>query len=143
MRLVDAITGRVSCIKQTDHQKINFETSPSGEKNVYRKRGTAAPQIGLPQSLPKRLHFVMDVSGSMYRFNGVDKRLERLLETTVTATQFCLTELCGNYAAPCYIRSSSWSRWLIFRTSTLTQSWAIQATVRHLHHLFERAHTPM
>ena len=29
---------------------------------------------------PKRLKLVIDVSGSMYRFNGVDGRLERELE---------------------------------------------------------------
>lgn len=54
-----------------------------GEKLVYRKRGTATPELGSPQRLPKRLHFVMDVSGSMYRFNGSDQRLSRLLESTL------------------------------------------------------------
>jgi hypothetical protein len=48
--------------------------------SVYRRRGIAPPQAGTPQRLPKRLHFVLDVSGSMYRFNGSDQRLERLLE---------------------------------------------------------------
>ena len=31
---------------------------------------------------PRRLTFVMDVSGSMYRFNGHDGRLNKMLETT-------------------------------------------------------------
>jgi len=31
----------------------------------------------------KKVRFVMDISGSMYRFNGMDLRLERLLQTTV------------------------------------------------------------
>ena len=38
------------------------------------------PQLGSPQQKPKRLRLVVDVSGSMYRFNGVDGRLERSME---------------------------------------------------------------
>lgn len=32
------------------------------------------------QQLPKQLRLVLDVSGSMYRFNGLDGRLERVME---------------------------------------------------------------
>lgn len=38
------------------------------------------PQLGSLQQKPKRLRLVVDVSGSMYRFNGVDGRLERSME---------------------------------------------------------------
>jgi hypothetical protein len=41
---------------------------------------------GLPSSshdLTSRLQFVMDVSGSMYRFNSQDRRLERMLEAAL------------------------------------------------------------
>lgn len=37
-------------------------------------------QPGAPQQKPKRLRLLADVSGSMYRFNGVDGRLERSME---------------------------------------------------------------
>lgn len=37
-------------------------------------------KLGSPQQKPKRLRLVVDVSGSMYRFNGVDGRLERSME---------------------------------------------------------------
>lgn len=37
-------------------------------------------QLGSPQQKPKRLRVLADVSGSMYRFNGVDGRLERSME---------------------------------------------------------------
>lgn len=37
-------------------------------------------QLGSPQQKPKRLRLLADVSGSMYRFNGVDSRLERSME---------------------------------------------------------------
>lgn len=37
-------------------------------------------QPGTPQQKPKRLRVLADVSGSMYRFNGVDGRLERSME---------------------------------------------------------------
>ena len=35
------------------------------------------------QEKPKRLRLIVDVSGSMYRFNGHDARLERMLESTI------------------------------------------------------------
>lgn len=37
-------------------------------------------KLGTPQRLPKRLRFVVDVSGSMYRFNSLDGRLGRVME---------------------------------------------------------------
>ena len=57
----------------------------AGERHVYRKRGIKQPDIGAPQRLPKRVRFVFDISGSMYRFNGEDSRLDRTLEA---ATMF-------------------------------------------------------
>lgn len=57
--------------------------SITGEKNVYKKRGEAPPELGAPQEKPKRLLFCMDISGSMYRFNGQDQRLERLMMSTL------------------------------------------------------------
>nr|XP_027784510.1 von Willebrand factor A domain-containing protein 8 [Marmota flaviventris] len=52
----------------------------TGEKTIYKRRGELEPQLGSPQEKPKRLRLVVDVSGSMYRFNGVDGRLERSME---------------------------------------------------------------
>uniref|UniRef100_A0A8C6JZL1 von Willebrand factor A domain-containing protein 8 n=1 Tax=Melopsittacus undulatus TaxID=13146 RepID=A0A8C6JZL1_MELUD len=52
----------------------------TGEKAIYKRRGELEPQPGSPQQKPKRLRLVVDVSGSMYRFNGVDRRLERSME---------------------------------------------------------------
>lgn len=37
-------------------------------------------QVGSPYQKAKRLRVLADVSGSMYRFNGVDGRLERSME---------------------------------------------------------------
>lgn len=39
----------------------------TGEKNIYRRRMDKEPEVGSPQLKPKRLKFVVDVSGSMYR----------------------------------------------------------------------------
>lgn len=36
----------------------------TGEKNIYKKRGTEEPLFGRLQKKPKRIRFVMDVSGS-------------------------------------------------------------------------------
>jgi hypothetical protein len=52
-----------------------------GEKNVYKKRGQKE-EARLSQRLPKRMSFVVDVSGSMAYFNG-DQRLDRLCATVV------------------------------------------------------------
>lgn len=56
----------------------------TGDRLVFKKRGVSdSPFHSMHQSKPKRLLFVMDVSGSMYRFNGQDGRLERVLETSL------------------------------------------------------------
>ena len=52
----------------------------TGEKAIYKRRGDQEPEPGSPQEKPKRLKLVVDVSGSMYRFNGVDGRMDRQLE---------------------------------------------------------------
>ncbi|XP_074632889.1 von Willebrand factor A domain-containing protein 8-like isoform X1 [Acropora palmata] len=52
----------------------------TGERAIYKKRGEEDPELGTPQRLPKRLRFVVDVSGSMYRFNSLDGRLGRVME---------------------------------------------------------------
>ncbi|XP_032888798.1 von Willebrand factor A domain-containing protein 8 [Amblyraja radiata] len=52
----------------------------AGEKAIYKRRGEMEPELGSPQQKPKRLRLLVDVSGSMYRFNGLDGRLERSME---------------------------------------------------------------
>ncbi|CAJ0966037.1 unnamed protein product [Ranitomeya imitator] len=54
----------------------------TGEKAIYKRRGELEPELGSPQQKPKRLRLLVDVSGSMYRFNGLDGRLERSMEAT-------------------------------------------------------------
>uniref|UniRef100_A0A182RBI3 von Willebrand factor A domain-containing protein 8 n=1 Tax=Anopheles funestus TaxID=62324 RepID=A0A182RBI3_ANOFN len=55
----------------------------TGERAIYKQRAEQDPEPGQPQEKPKRLKLVVDVSGSMYRFNGYDGRLDRELEATV------------------------------------------------------------
>ena len=55
----------------------------TGERNIYKRRGNHDPLFGAIQKKPKRLRFVVDVSGSMARFNGSDRRLDRMAATTV------------------------------------------------------------
>lgn len=55
----------------------------AGEKLIYKKRGIPPLLNDINNRLqkkPKILRFVMDVSGSMYRFNGSDERLFRMME---------------------------------------------------------------
>ncbi|KPA74668.1 hypothetical protein ABB37_08997 [Leptomonas pyrrhocoris] len=54
-----------------------------GDKNVYKRRVDSKDTNPFQQRYKKRLVFVLDVSASMYRFNGMDQRLTKLLETTV------------------------------------------------------------
>jgi len=50
----------------------------AGEKHVFKKRGRVENLRS--STRPKRLRFVVDCSGSMYRFNGYDNRLNRCLQ---------------------------------------------------------------
>lgn len=52
----------------------------AGERNVYKKRAAdEAAAAGSRAQLPKRVKFVLDVSGSMYTFNRSEPRRPRLL----------------------------------------------------------------
>jgi len=55
----------------------------TGEKLIYRRRMEPDVPVGHQQRKPKRLSFVMDVSASMYRFNGEDGRLDRMVQAVV------------------------------------------------------------
>jgi len=59
----------------------------TGEKNVYKRRGEKEPEMGSPQEHPKKLRLLVDCSGSMYRFNGHDGRLEREMETIIMSME--------------------------------------------------------
>ncbi|ELU02005.1 hypothetical protein CAPTEDRAFT_192877 [Capitella teleta] len=52
----------------------------TGERAIYKRRGEKEPEMGSPQQKPKLVRLLCDVSGSMYRFNGHDSRLEREME---------------------------------------------------------------
>jgi von Willebrand factor A domain-containing protein 8 len=55
----------------------------AGDKHVYKRRGMLDPSLNQRvSSKPKRLRFVVDCSGSMYRFNSYDERLNRCLQAT-------------------------------------------------------------
>lgn len=57
----------------------------AGEKDVFKRRGKAddSHTTSLRESEPMKIKMVVDVSASMYRFNGYDGRLQRLLEATL------------------------------------------------------------
>ncbi|EGF84196.1 hypothetical protein BATDEDRAFT_84927 [Batrachochytrium dendrobatidis JAM81] len=54
----------------------------AGDRSIYRIRGDNNNDPAF-QKLPKKLHFVFDLSASMMRFNGHDGRMERSLECAV------------------------------------------------------------
>lgn len=63
----------------------------SGERLVFKRRGYSDNSLADLSSMnaddgpvpKKRIQFVVDVSGSMMRFNGMDRRLERMLEASL------------------------------------------------------------
>jgi von Willebrand factor A domain-containing protein 8 len=73
-------------MKRQSHGELDdtkLVDSVTGDKYVYKRRGTITPNDPTTKRRrPKRLRFVVDVSGSMYRFNGYDERLIRCLEAT-------------------------------------------------------------
>lgn len=70
--------------------------------------------MGSPQQKPKRLRLVVDVSGSMYRFNGVDGRLERSMEAV------CMVmEAFENYEEK--FKVIAWTRMVEASLTTSTQ----------------------
>lgn len=54
----------------------------TGERNIFRRRQEQPPEPGAPQTKPKRLRFLVDLSASMYvmQFDG---RLDREVKTVV------------------------------------------------------------
>lgn len=50
---------------------------------IYRRRIDQPPDPGTDLLKPKRIRLCFDVSGSMYRFNGLDQRLQRSLESAL------------------------------------------------------------
>ena len=69
---------------QGDLDDTKLVEAITGEKNVYRRRGDDPhADNAFNMEKPKRLKLIVDVSGSMYRFNGVDNRLERELESVL------------------------------------------------------------
>ncbi|KAF9806900.1 hypothetical protein IEO21_08484 [Rhodonia placenta] len=75
---------RVWVKRQTDGELDDSRLADglTGEATVYKRRGMAKPELGRPQIKPKRIRFVFDISGSMYRFQ-YDGRLQRSMETAV------------------------------------------------------------
>ncbi|EIN14530.1 hypothetical protein PUNSTDRAFT_118001 [Punctularia strigosozonata HHB-11173 SS5] len=75
---------RVWVKRQTDGEldESRLTEGLTGEATVYKRRGVDKPELGRPQIKPKRIRFLFDLSGSMYRFQN-DGRLRRSLETAV------------------------------------------------------------
>lgn len=55
----------------------------AGEKDVFKRRGRTADAPENSFSEPMSVKLVVDISASMYRFNGYDGRLQTLLEATL------------------------------------------------------------
>ena len=64
---------------QGDLDDNRLVDSVTGERRVYRKRGTPDKKHGLYQGKPKRIVFAVDLSASMARMNNWDGRLDRMV----------------------------------------------------------------
>lgn len=94
----------------------------TGDRMIFKRRGAPPSQDGMPnlgnnnsggEVIRKRLQFIMDVSGSMYRFNGEDKRLERLIESTLMVGSLHLLFACF---VGCFF---------IFNVNCVCRSWSL------------------
>ena len=70
--------------KQQTHGEIDdgaIVDGVAGEKAIYRRRMQNDAHLSHTRArLAKRVKFVLDVSGSMYTFNRIDRRLDKLCE---------------------------------------------------------------
>jgi hypothetical protein len=73
-KLIEGMTGEKTIYRFVGGNWINY---------AFRRRMDLPPEPGSEQKNPKRIRLVFDVSGSMYRFNGFDQRLQRSLETAL------------------------------------------------------------
>jgi len=55
----------------------------TGASNIYKRRTPDESATMLAQQLPKRIKFVLDISGSMYTYNRLDGRLTRVLQALI------------------------------------------------------------
>ncbi|XP_056637109.1 von Willebrand factor A domain-containing protein 8 isoform X2 [Diorhabda sublineata] len=78
VKLIDGIYFSINILNY-----IRFILGLLGEKTIFRRRTELDPELGTPQIKPKLFRVVVDVSGSMYRFNSYDGRLDRELEAVV------------------------------------------------------------
>ena len=79
----EAKTAERAWLRKQSHGELDdskLVDGVTGEKFVFKRRGIPPPEPGAVMKSPKRIRFVMDCSGSMYRFNSQDGRLDRSLE---------------------------------------------------------------
>jgi len=55
----------------------------AGERMIFKKRIKRELKIGEKNNQPKRISILLDISASMYRFDGVDGRLQRMSEVAL------------------------------------------------------------
>jgi len=67
---------------QGDLDDRKLVDAASGSKTIYKRRAEEDSAF-FHQNLPKRVILLCDCSGSMYRFNGLDGRLDRMQETAL------------------------------------------------------------
>lgn len=74
-------------LKQQTHGELDdarLVDGITGARAIYMRRGEPDPGgFQGEQKLPKRMSFMLDISGSMFAFNRIDRRLDRLKELVV------------------------------------------------------------
>jgi len=74
-------------LKQQTHGELDdtrLVDGITGGRNVYMRRGEPdTSAFHGEQKLPKRMVFMLDISGSMYTFNRLDQRMRRLQELVI------------------------------------------------------------
>ena len=60
----------------------------TGDRAVYRHRGVPTQQLGAPQQLPKRLLFVLDVSGAFHSISAATVAVSNVVDSCEQCPSF-------------------------------------------------------
>lgn len=112
----------------------------TGERSVFKRRQEAPPEIGAPQTKPKRIRFLVDLSASMYSMQ-YDGRLEREIKTMLMIMEAFshvpkekfVYDIVGHHGESSHVQMTQASkppesigdRWKVLRDSDATMTYVM------------------
>lgn len=112
----------------------------TGERAVFKRRQEAPPEIGAPQTKPKRIRFLVDLSASMYSMQ-YDGRLEREIKTMLmimeafshVSREKFVYDIVGHHGESAHVNMTTMDkppesigqRWKVLRDSDATMTYVM------------------